>query len=111
MSSCIFSSFYGSDLNRDVMLSLVWSVFLTEVDEDVRFERDSEWLSRHYRDLQVDYPNKYVAVLDERVVGVGDDGEKLYVEVVGKHGRDPVIDFIKDTKTIQVGRLRARVLV
>ena len=95
----------------DVMLSLVWGVFLTEVDEDVRFERDSEWLSKHYRDLQADYPNKYVAVLDERVVGVGDDGEKLYVEVVGKHGRDPVIDFIKDTKTIQVGRLRARVLV
>ena len=81
---------------------------MTEVDEDVRFERDSEWLSRHYRDLQVDYPNKYVAVLDE---GVGDDGEKLYVEVVGKYGRDPVIEFIKDTKTIQVGRLRARVLV
>jgi len=52
-----------------------------------------------------------VAVLDKRVVGVGDDGEKLYVEVVGEYGRDPVIDFIKDTKTIQVGRLRARVLV
>jgi hypothetical protein len=93
------------------MLSLVWGVFLTEADEDVRFERDSEWLSRHYRDLQVDYPNKYVAVLDERVVGVVDNGEKLYVEVVGKHDRDPVIDFIKDTKTTQVGRLRARVLV
>lgn len=86
-------------------------VLLTEVDEDVRFERDSEWLSSRYRELQVDYPNKYVAVLDERVVGVGDDGEKLYVEVAGKYGRDPVIDFIKDTKTIQVGRLRARVLV
>jgi len=90
---------------------LLWGVFLAEVDEDVRFERDSEWFSKHYRDFQVDYPNKYVAVLDERVVGVGDDGEKLYVEVVGKYGRDPVIDFIKDTKTIQVGRLRARVLV
>jgi len=84
---------------------------LVEVDEDVRFERDSEWLSKRYRDFQVDYPNKYVAVLDERVVGVGDDGEKLYVEVVGKYGRDPVIDFIKDAKIIQVGRLRARVLV
>jgi hypothetical protein len=86
-------------------------VFLTEVDEDVRFERDSEWLSSRYRKLQVDYPNKYVAVLDERVVGVGDDGERLYVEVVGKYGREPVIDFVKDTRTIQVGRLRARVLV
>jgi hypothetical protein len=86
-------------------------VLLTEVDEDVRFERDSEWLSSRYRKLQVDYPNKYVAVLDERVVGVGDDGERLYVEVVGKYGREPVIDFVKDTRTIQVGRLRARVLV
>ena len=84
---------------------------MAEVDEDVRFERDSEWLSEHYRDFQVDYPNKYVAVLDECVVGVGDDGEKLYVEVVEKYGRDPVIEFVKDTKTIQVGRLRARVLV
>jgi hypothetical protein len=111
MFSCVFSSFYGSGLNRDYFLSLVWSVFVTEVNEDARFERDSEWLSRHYGDLQVDYPNKYVAVLDERVVGVWDDGEKLYVEVAGKYGRDPVIDFIKDTKTIQVGRLRARVLV
>jgi hypothetical protein len=52
-----------------------------------------------------------VVVLDERVVGVGDDGEKLYVEVVGKYGRDPVIGFIKDAKTIQVGRLRAGVLL
>jgi hypothetical protein len=86
-------------------------VLLTEVDEDVRFERDSEWLSSRYRELQVDYLNKYVAVLDERVVGVGDDGERLYVEVVGKYGREPVIDFVKDTRTIQVGRLRARVLV
>jgi hypothetical protein len=59
---------------------------VTEVDEDVRFERDSEWLSRHHMDLQADYSNKYVAVLDKRVVGVGDDGEKLYVEVVGKYG-------------------------
>lgn len=84
---------------------------MAEVDEDVRFERDSEWLSKHYRDFQVYYANKYVAVLDECVVGVGDDGEKLYVEVVEKYGRDPVIDFVKDTKTIQVGRLRARVLV
>jgi len=84
---------------------------LAEVEEDVRFERDSEWLSSHYKELQVNYPNKYVAVLDERVVDVGDDGEKLYVEVVGKYGREPVIEFIKDTKTIQVGRLRARVLV
>jgi hypothetical protein len=86
-------------------------VLLTEVDEDVWFERDSEWLSSRYRELQVDYLNKYVAVLDERVVGVGDDGERLYVEVVGKYGREPVIDFVKDTRTIQVGRLRARVLV
>jgi len=85
--------------------------FLDEVDEDIRFEKDSEWLSRHYRELQMRYPNRYVAVLNERIVGVGDDGEKLYIDVVGKYGREPVIDFIKDTKTIQVGRLKARVLL
>jgi len=84
---------------------------LDEVDEDIRFEKDSEWLSRHYRELQMRYPNRYVAVLNERIVGVGDDGEKLYIDVVGKYGREPVIDFIKDTKTIQVGRLKARVLL
>lgn len=37
-----------------------------------------------------------MAVLDKRVVGVGDDGEKLCLEVAGKYGRDPVVDFIKD---------------
>jgi len=84
---------------------------LAGVEEDVRFERDSEWLSEHYKNLQIHYANRYVAVLDERVVDVGDDGEKLYVEVVEKYGREPVIEFIRDTKTIQVGRLRARVLV
>lgn len=84
---------------------------MDEVDEDIRFEKDSEWLSRHYRELQMRYPNRYVAVLNERIVGVGDDGEKLYIDVVGKYGREPVIDFIKDTKTIQVGRLKARVLL
>jgi len=84
---------------------------LGQVDEDVRFERDSEWLSRHYKELQMRYPNKYVAVLDEHIVGVGDDGEKLYVDVVEEYEREPVIDFIKDTKTIQVGKLKARVLL
>jgi len=93
------------------MLCLCGGVFLAEVEEDVRFERDSEWLSLHYKELQVNHPNRYVAVLNERVVDVGDDGEKLYVEVVGKYGREPVIEFIKDTKTIQVGRFKARVLV
>lgn len=90
---------------------LLLGVFSAEVDEDVRFGRDSEWLSRHYGELQMRYPNKYVAVLGERIVGVGDDGEKLYADVVGKYEREPVIDFIKDTKTIQVGRLKARVLL
>jgi glycosyltransferase involved in cell wall biosynthesis len=33
-------------------------------------------------------------------VGVGDDGEELYVEFVGKYGLDPVIDFIKDAKQV-----------
>lgn len=84
---------------------------MTEANEDARFEKDSEWLSEHYKELQVNYANKYVAVLDERVVGAGDDGEKLYIAVAEKIGRDPVIEFIKDTKTIQVGRLRARVLL
>lgn len=84
---------------------------MAEVDEDARFERDSEWLSDHYRNLQVNYANKYVAVLDKRVVGVGDDDEKLYAEVLGKFGRDPLIEFIKDMKTIQVGRRSARVLL
>jgi len=84
---------------------------LAEVEEGVRFERDSEWLSRRYRELQMRCPNKYVAVLDERIVGVGDDGEKLYVDVVEEYGREPVIDFIKDTKTIQVRRLKARVFI
>lgn len=84
---------------------------MAEVDEDVQFERDSEWLSFHYKELQAKYPNKYVAVLDERVVGVGDDGEKLYVEVANRFSRDPVVDFIKDKKTIQVGRFKARVIL
>jgi len=48
---------------------------LSEVKEDIRFERDSEWLSIRYKELQTKHPNKYVAVLDEKVVGVGDDGE------------------------------------
>lgn len=84
---------------------------MSEVKENTRFERDSEWLSLRYKELQTKHPNKYVAVLDEKVVGVGDDGEGLYLEIVNKYGRDPVIDFIKDSKTIQIGRLRARVLL
>jgi len=84
---------------------------LAEVDEDTRFERDSEWLSRHYKELQMRYPNKYVAVLDKHIVGVGDDGEKLYVDVVEEYKREPVIDFIEDAKTIQIGKLKARVLL
>ncbi|MFQ6121200.1 MAG: DUF5678 domain-containing protein [Methanosarcinales archaeon] len=84
---------------------------MAEVEEDIRFEKDSDWISIHYKELQEKYPNKYLAIINEKVVGIGEDGEVLYNEITKKYGKEPVIDFIKDTKTIQIGRLKARVLL
>jgi len=38
-----------------------------------RFYRDREWADKHYSELQKKYPNKWIAVLNKKVVGVSDD--------------------------------------
>ena len=64
-------------------------VLLTEVDEDVRFERDSEWLSSRYRELQVDYPNKYVAILDNVLWALGMMVKDFVLRLWGNMGGNP----------------------
>jgi len=38
-----------------------------------RFYSDREWADKHYSELQKKYPNKRVAILNKKVVGVSDD--------------------------------------
>lgn len=43
-----------------------------------RFWSDMEWVDKHYSELQKKYPNKAIAVLNKKVVGVSDgSGEFL----------------------------------
>lgn len=41
------------------------------------FERDMDWLQRHYDNLAGKYPDEYVAVLDEKVVDHDRDLRRL----------------------------------
>lgn len=38
-----------------------------------QYMRDRRWTMRHYKQLSIEYPNKWVAVHKGRVVAVGDD--------------------------------------
>jgi len=50
--------------------------------KNVHVHRDSKYISDNFNELVKQYPGQYVAVLDERVVGVGTDYDELAREMV-----------------------------
>ncbi|MCH8070072.1 MAG: hypothetical protein IID16_12525 [Candidatus Marinimicrobia bacterium] len=65
------------------------------------FERDMDWIQKHYDSLKEKYPNKHVAVLDEGVVDHDRDLRKLMDRIKLKYPevQDRVaIDFVSPEK-------------
>jgi hypothetical protein len=49
-----------------------------------RFERDSDYLEAHYDELLDRYPEQWVAILDEKVVGTASELRQLLDELQGR---------------------------
>lgn len=65
------------------------------------FERDMDWLQKHYDNLTEKYPKEHVAVLDEKIVDHDKDLRKLMGRIEAKYPakRDRVaIKFISPEK-------------
>jgi hypothetical protein len=46
---------------------------MTLVEKMKEFEANTEWVDTHYQELRATYPDEYVAVWTERVVGHSND--------------------------------------
>ncbi len=48
-----------------------------------RFQRDIDYYQAHYEELLEQYPEQWVAIFNERVVGADPDARKLFNDVKG----------------------------
>lgn len=65
------------------------------------FERDMDWLQKHYDDLKKKYPHEHVAVLDEKVVDHDRDLRRLMGRIEVKYPKEHdrvAIKFISPEK-------------
>jgi len=62
-----------------------------------RFWEDEEWAYENYAELLNLYPNKWVAIVDKKVVAVSDGSGKILEEARAKTGEDHIaMVFIED---------------
>ena len=63
----------------------------------LRFWEDEEWAYEHYAELLDLYPNKWVAIVDKKVVAVSDGSGKILEEARAKTAKDHIaMVFIED---------------
>ncbi|RLF64448.1 MAG: hypothetical protein DRN31_00155 [Thermoplasmata archaeon] len=53
-----------------------------------KFQEDSQWMAKKYKELQEKYEGKFVAIIDKEVVGVNEDVENLIKEIKDKLNED-----------------------
>ena len=61
-------------------------------------EKDNEWLTRNFKEIQEDHPNRFIAVSGGHIIAEGSDSEDVISEVK-KKGKDPatiLIEFIPE---------------
>ena len=69
-------------------------VLQTKTQEE-RINEDFLWLSKNTPKLQESFQERWVAVVDKKVVGVGDDAKQAYDKAKEAcPDREPLLDFI-----------------
>ncbi|MGQ9627938.1 MAG: DUF5678 domain-containing protein [Anaerolineae bacterium] len=59
---------------------------------------DQQWALENYGDLCGKYPDKWIAIVDKKVVAAGDNIEKIRAEAFQKTGREDVpVIFVEGT--------------
>jgi hypothetical protein len=67
-------------------------------------QNEDHWLQSHYEEIQKEYPNKFVAVADKRIIAAGERMEAV-AESVKEMGKDPaliLIEFIPEKGLILI---------
>ena len=59
---------------------------ISAIEELKQFEKDMDWISGKYSELAEQYPEEYVAVYDCKVVGHGNDLNRLMKQLKTKYG-------------------------
>lgn len=55
----------------------------------------SKWLKEHYKELQNKYPDKYIAIQNEKILAAGDTIEEVYIRARSLSSRLFILEFIK----------------
>jgi len=61
-------------------------------------EKDNDWLTRNFKKIQQEHPNKFIAISEGHIIAEGGDSEDVINEVE-KKGRDSatvLIEFIPE---------------
>jgi len=61
-------------------------------------EKDNEWLTRNFKKIQQEHPNKFIAISEGQIIAEGGDSEDVINEVK-KKGKDSaaiLIEFIPE---------------
>jgi len=57
-------------------------------------EKDNEWLTRNFKKIQQEYPNKFIAISEKHIIAEGGDSEDVINEVK-KKGKDSATVLIE----------------
>ena len=67
--------------------------------EEDRLNEDFLWLGRNMSALQKDFEERWIAVVDKRVVGFGEDAKEAYSKAKQKFpDKEPLLNFIPKRK-------------
>jgi len=72
------------------------------------WNRDLQWWNEHCSKLQEEYPGKWIAILDQKVVAVGDDSSDLIEGVKSRFGRMPFVVYCRPKGYIRIRRKMMR---
>ena len=69
-----------------------------------KLDKDTKWLKKNYKEVQERYPNKFVAISNERILAADEDMEKV-IEKTKEKGIKPnlvLTEFIPDRHSILI---------
>lgn len=72
------------------------------------WREDLKWWNKNCSELQEKYPSKWIAILKQKVVVVGDDSSDLIEEVRKKYGETPFVTFCRPKGYIRIRRRLTR---
>jgi orotate phosphoribosyltransferase-like protein len=78
------------------------------MNQEVQFiteaQSDNQWLQSHYKEIQEEYPNKFVAIVNKKIITAGEKMENV-VKDLKEIGKDPamvLIEFIPEKGLILI---------